>query len=193
MENAKMLIPTKKHNIINSTEIYRVESVFAKYHVYIRTLCYLILTLFILLLIYEAIIHMPRDLSVIMVPGLLIPYVVVFMVLNRIFSRGNPLIFTKKGIYLEPFIYEYWEDLESYSFKKYEGIHRITFSTKGTGIALSISNKSVLKRTTNLRGHSYIATNGNFLSSNQVQDIMNIFNSYKIERNMLNDEIAYKQ
>lgn len=185
-----MIKKTKQNCIKSSQEVLRVESVFQKHSVLALTSYYTLLTSFTLFLLYKAIISMPKEMLILIIPALIIFFIAVCFAMNRLLARGNPLVFTNTGIYLEPFVYEKWEDIDGYSFKKYTGPNRTTFSSKGTGVTLSFSNKGLVQRTTNLRGHSFIATNGIFLTDSQINAIEALFKAHGIRRNILNDELV---
>lgn len=132
---------------------------------------------------------MPKELAMFIVAVTIITFVALCVTLNRVFSRGNPLVFTEAGIFLEPFIYESWEDICGYSFRKYDGVFRTTLSAKGTGITLLIFNKGLNQRTTNLRGHSFTVTSGIFFDADKIGIIEKIFGAHGIERRRLSDEL----
>ncbi len=179
----------KKNEIMNSDEIYRIESMFRSYSFFSKTLSTIIVLVVEVYFAYYALAKFPFDLSMFLIIGTIVLASSLLLLLYRIFSRGNPLVFTKNGIFLQPFFYEYWDDIESFSFKKYFGKNRITLSKKGEGIALSIQNKGLVQRTTNLRGNSYIVTNGIFIDASQVNRVEEIFLSHGIRRNLLSDEL----
>lgn len=178
-----------KKRVLNSGKIYSLESVYPKYKLGIVYTYYTFLVLLCVTSISGALKYMPKELAMFIVAVTIITFIVLCVTLNRVFSRGNPLVFTEAGIFLEPYFYESWEDICGYSFKKYDGVFRTTLSAKGTGITLLIFNNGVNQRTINLRGHSFTATCGIFFGTDKIEIIEKIFGAHGIERRILSDEL----
>ncbi|WP_156912258.1 hypothetical protein [Citrifermentans bremense] len=178
-----------KRKILDSEEIYRINSVFPKYKAGVVYTYYFLLAVACIVAIVSALKYMPKELALFIITILIMSFVVLCFTFNRLFSRGNPLVFTKTGIYLEPFIYESWGDICGFSFKRYDGIFRTTLTTKGCGITLLIYNIGPNQRTINLRGQSFTTTNGIFFDDSQIESIECLFNAHGIQRRILSDEL----
>ena len=98
-------------------------------------------------------------------------------------GRGNPLIFTERGIVIDPLLVETWEDIETFRWEKFQGLTRISFSSKGEGMCLQIVNKGVIQRNIETwTGHTMMAQYGIFFTKEQMKETEIIFQKYGISR-----------
>lgn len=113
----------------------------------------------------------------------------VFYTTNR--RKGSPLIITEKGVFAEPGIAEFWEDIESYAWEEYMGaLNKTDFSANDYRISLLIYTKNFWNtnieakapRTLSFRDHSMLSQYGVFFTPDEVEETNKIFQSFGIKR-----------
>jgi len=111
---------------------------------------------------------------------------VILMIFYSSKAKGNPLIFTERGIALHPVVAELWEDIESYSWEEFKGINRVpgpTVLSLREGFCLKIINKGILQRCLEAKSrHSIFGTYLVFFSPEQMVAAESIINQYGIKK-----------
>ena len=105
-----------------------------------------------------------------------------YFAMDKILSRGFPLVVTRGGITAGPYINELWEDIESYRLLEIKGLTRATLSKIGTGTTLLLRNKGLWQRNIG-KGGSIFQLQGYFFDEHQKAYIESIFSEYGIRKN----------
>ena len=191
-----MLNKTKNNEILKAKELLRVDTVFQKMpNSRKKVAMFVISVIFVVSIIYFAWINksssMPKGFSIGIFLILALLYGLVLIVvsfLNK--TRGNPLVFTTRGIVMYPLVSEYWEDIEDYQWEEFTGIKRLpgpTLFSTSTGTCLRLINKGFFQRNLeNHTGHSIFATWGIFFSPDQIIIAEKIFQEHGIKKRTKN-------
>jgi hypothetical protein len=131
----------------------------------------------------------PLDLYLLFMTAIALLYMVFVILLNKVYQLGNPLLITNKGITIVSVFNIEWKDICAYSFNRYDGISRISYDKKGAGITLTLFKRGGFSKITNLTGHSIFCVYGFFLNNDQINQLINIFNSKAIKRDTLRDDL----
>lgn len=98
--------------------------------------------------------------------------------------RDSSFVITEKGVFAEPGIAEFWEDIQEYGWEPFKSWNRVALSRKyGEGITLRIINKGLFQR--NIERwiwHSVLTQYGIFFNPEQVQMTDKIFQKYGIKK-----------
>jgi len=102
-------------------------------------------------------------------------------------NRGNPLVFTDKGVVL-PFVAgSYWGEIESYSWEEYSGIRKVPGPTvlsfsEGTCLNIKPKGSILFSRWINGHGGSVMAIYLIFFSKEQIAQTEAIFCEYAVQK-----------
>lgn len=96
-------------------------------------------------------------------------------------NKGNPLIFTEKGIVLPYITANYWNEIESYRWEDYTGWNKVpgprVFSTSG-GITLHVNLRGTMELFSGwraVRAGNILATYLIFFSPEQIEQVESVF------------------
>lgn len=104
-------------------------------------------------------------------------------------NKGNPLIFTEKGIVLPNITANYWNEIESYGWEDYTGWNKVpgprVFSASG-GITLHVNLSGTMAELFSgwraTRGGNILATYLIFFSPEQIAQAESVFSEFGVQR-----------
>lgn len=169
----------KIEQIRSAPELFRIVSRFKKLPGLTRNI--LIVIALILFVYYENIILLLKEKSeeqriVLILMCVFVLALIIFTAYMMNKMRGNCLVVTQKGLCLEPFIAELWENIEQYKWQPYKGFNRVTLSRKGEGTSLMIIKDG-------LNQHLPFAQYGIFFTDEQIQITNTMFVQFEIKEN----------
>ncbi|WP_224958168.1 hypothetical protein [Geomonas subterranea] len=111
------------------------------------------------------------------------------VLVGYIANRGNPLIFTDRGICAPYTAANFWREVGSYEWEEYKGINKVpgpTLFSVAEGTCLRIQLKDLvsvmLSRWTTSRGGNIMAINLIFFTPEQIVKAESIFTEYGISK-----------
>ena len=100
-------------------------------------------------------------------------------------NKGNPLVFTDKGVALPSTAANFWNEIESYAWEEYKGMNKVpgpTVFSASEGICLKINPKSILFSYWAGRGGNIMTTSLIFFSPEQIVEAEHIFSKYSVPK-----------
>lgn len=114
---------------------------------------------------------------------------VIAVLVGYIANRGNPLIFTDKGISLPYTAASFWSEIGSYEWEEFKGINKVPGPTvfsaaKGTCLRIHLKDmvSVMFSQWTNNRGGNIMAINLVFFTTEQITKAETIFTEHAISK-----------
>jgi hypothetical protein len=182
----------KNKDIISGQELLRINSLLKKSSNVSFKFIIILSSLFFVVCVFLAAYYFkdsePKYI-IILFPG----FITLFFtaILTLIFSyfrnKGNPLLFTDKGIAIPYLSENYWQEIESYGWDEYKGLNKLpgpTLFSLSEGICLKINPKGfgLASRWTNTRGGNIMAVYLIFFSKEQQLKAETIFNQHGVRK-----------
>ena len=169
----------KIREILIGNELLRIESIHRKVPKWIRYTALLIISIgYILALL----IRLNEEELWLWVSAISVLYVLILLVIIRMTNEGNLFIVTEKGIVVDPYLAELWEDIEGYGWETFKGLNRISLSAKERTCLLVVNKGRFQRNHENISNHSMLAQHGIFFNSEQIAKAEVIFGQFGIRK-----------
>ena len=169
----------KIRGILIGNELLRIESIHRKVPKWIRYTALLIISIgYILALL----LRLNEEELWLWVSAISVLYVLILVVVVRMTNEKNPFIVTEKGIVVDPYLAEVWEDIEGYGWETFKGLNRISLSAKERTCLLIVNKGRFQRNLENISNHSMLAQYGIFFNSEQMAETEIIFSQFGIRK-----------
>lgn len=181
MFSGKDKIHSKIEEIRISSELLRINSIYERSEVFLKL--FLIGTFLLLILFYKDIIGILKEKSLdqqMVIVGMPVFFlaIVIFALYQINRKRGKTFIATEKGFFIDPFLADFWKDIQEYKWNSAMDVHGDLFS--------KVNDKKVSLVLYNNVGNLpkiYDLTNfGIFFTADQIQYLDGMFSRLGIKR-----------
>jgi len=182
----------KIEDVLAGKELLRVDSLHKQLPKKSKKIIFVVITsMYGLGMLYSLLLYWGQSPLIYLIPAMITACYCISLILYVSFTsnKGNPLIFTQKGIVLPNITATYWNEIESYGWEDYTGWNKVpgprVLSTSG-GITLHVNLREAMKELVSgwraVRGGNILATYLIFFSPEQIEQVEGIFSEFGIQR-----------
>lgn len=182
-----MLKRNKSKEILSAKELLRIDSINIRISKTTRGILILLASFIYLFLLIFGLLSVatgaPLIIKLSWVFLISLVFIIMLLIITKIIIRSSPLRMTERGIIIDPYLVELWEDIDSYGWETFKGLSKMSFSSKGEGTCLYILNKGTFQRNVETwTGHTMLAQYGIFFTPEQIQETEKIFQRFGIKK-----------
>jgi hypothetical protein len=170
----------KMREILSAPEILRIEPQDIKFSKKLQLIIILIISIGYAMFIYKMIER--SNLELLFVTGLFAVIIVAILLLSR---KTTPFVITNRGLLKYPYVAEFWEDIESYTWETFTGAKRLPLQPSHSVTTLYLVNKGGILRQRNIEnrtGHTVFGNCGIFFTHDQIEATDRIFQEHGIKK-----------
>ena len=112
-------------------------------------------------------------------------YAVLIIAIMLLGRKATPFVITNRGLLKYPYVAEFWEDLENYTWETFTGFSRLPLQPADKVTTLYLVNKGGILRQRNIEnrtGHTVLGNCGIFFSAEQIALTDKLFQDHGIKR-----------
>ena len=182
---------TKMRDILAAPALLRIEPQDIKFPEKLQIGIILLISAGYAFLVYGMIGHFKLELL-----GVTGAYVFIIVAILMLGQKSTPLVITNRGILKYPYVAEFWEDIESYTWETFTGSTRLPIQPGDSVATLYLVNKGGILRQRNIEnrtGHTVLANCGIFFSPEQIESTDKIFQEHGIKKLINETKIIAQQ